>query len=43
MDSKYTLLFNTITDTISQLEAIRKLLISAQQVTEEMYLAGDSD
>lgn len=41
MDEKYTLLFNAITDTISQLESLRDSLIATQQKAEEMYISAE--
>lgn len=40
MDEKYLILFNTITDTISQLEAIKEQLVAVQQETEEIYISS---
>lgn len=38
MDKKYLLLFNAITDIISELEALRDRLIAVQQQAEEIYI-----
>lgn len=42
MDAKYLILFNAITDTISQLETLRDRLIAVQQETEEIYISSDN-
>ena len=41
MDEKYVILFNAITDAISQLEAMKERLIAAQQKTEELYISSE--
>ena len=38
---EYLLLFNTITQTIERLEALRNDLIFCQQRAEELYIAND--
>jgi len=40
---EYLLLFNTITQTIERLEALRNDLIFCQQRAEELYIANDQD
>lgn len=40
MDAKYLILFNAITDAISQLEVLKAQLITAQQETEEIYISS---
>lgn len=42
MDAKYLILFNAITDAISQLETLRDHLITAQQETEEIYISSEN-
>ena len=37
MSREYTLLFNTITDLIERLEALKDDLMNAQRKAEEMY------
>ena len=44
----YTLLFNTVTDAVEELEdlnigAAKERLISAQQQAEELYIGGEQD
>ena len=39
MSEEYTLLFNTITDALETLDALRKQLMEAQQKAEEIYIA----
>lgn len=38
MSREYTLLFNTITDLIERLEALKDDLMNAQRKAEEMYM-----
>lgn len=40
---EYSLLFNTITDMIEELQLMRQQLISAQQRAEELYISGKND
>ena len=39
MTEEYILLFNTITDTLETLEALRAKLIASQQQAEEIYIS----
>lgn len=39
MPEEYILLFNTITDALKDLEALRDKLILAQQQAEEIYIS----
>ena len=39
MTEEYILLFNTITDTLETLDALRAELIHAQQRAEEIYIS----
>ena len=41
MDNKYTILFNAVTDAISQLKALQEQLISVQQKTEDIYISSE--
>ena len=38
---EYTLLFNTITDLIEELEQMKQKLIEVQQQAEELYISRD--
>ena len=39
MSEEYTLLFNTITDVLEELEKLSQKLIQAQQEAEEIYIS----
>lgn len=41
MDKSYFLLFNEITDIISDLEALKEHLQSVQQKAEELYISDE--
>ena len=41
LPKEYTLLFNTITDMIEELESMRLKLIRAQQEAEELYISRE--
>lgn len=43
ISKEYSLLFNTITDMIEELQLMRQQLISAQQEAEEIYISGKND
>jgi len=43
MNKNYSLLFNAVTDLITDLESLRNRLIAIQQTAEEMYISSEPE